>query len=537
MTPPTFTLCYTSIRGDQIARVVALWQSRAMRPHLVGWSITTDSDKVDAIKACERLMMGSEDPSDQLKLLSAVSTGLPGTCVKGWNLAAENAKVGGLLGDVVIAVADDFNPPEGWDELLTTCGPENWWLQDRVVHVWDGYNPDIYTLGILTSIRYNRFGYLFYPGYESMFCDTEFTLVAQSDGVVIDATHLLFEHMHPDCGKRERDAFDLIQASTARWNSGQMLFNYRQSIGFPIDAGPMSDPTVVGASDMAVFVQAIKDDFCLNEVCDRLVEEGARTFFFYVPNQYWSGQTTREDEIAQVEVCFKRLSSNTKLSVYCKTFDIEKHRAQGRSRIQVETHARNEALAWVRSKGFGHIIVADGDELWRRGLMQKLLQVVNDLKPQCVYTGMVPTIGLPGYPIEGAMDYATIYVGRDATFSECRSTYGTRYELNGYNVIHFTATRRTMDEIIQKSRDSGHYDDPNYDFEGWIKNILPKIREGMTNVHMYRPYNPWKRVRRWTPDEMNEIPKSLHPFLAQPARAVSPHLSRNFTDEGIPKAN
>jgi hypothetical protein len=316
-----------------------------------------------------------------------------------------------------------------------------------------------------------------------------------------------------------------------------MLFDYRQSIGFPIDAGPMSDDATVNAKDMAVFIQAIKDDFCLNEVCDRLVDEGARAFFFYVPNQYWSGQATSESEISQVRECAIRLAQNLDLSVHFTVFDIEKHRAPGRSRIQVETHARNEALAWIRQEGFKHIVIADGDELWRRGLMSKLVQTVNDIKPQCVYTGMVPTIGLPGYPIEGAMDYATIYVGRDVTFSECRGIHGAKHELVGHHIIHFSATRRTMDEIIQKSRDSGHYSDPSYDFEGWIKNILPNVRAGMTNAHMYVPYNPWKLVRNWTSQEFDEIPESLHRFLAQPVSSSSPHTSKNFTPGGIPKAN
>lgn len=531
--PPTFTLCYTTVRAAHVASVIQLWQSRARYPHLVGWSVTTDRDRADVLDTFSKF---SQDFPGLRMTLSAVQD-LPGNCVKGWNLASETARVGGQLGDILIAVADDFVPPQDWDVKLAAASVPGWWLSDHVVHVWDGYNPDIFTLAILTATRYRKFCYLFYPGYESMFSDTEFTFVAAADGVVIEATNLLFEHMHPDCGKRQRDNTDLHHASKSRWAAGEMLFNYRKSIGFPVDEGPMADTTEVSPKDMAVYVQAIKDDFCLNEVCDRLVDEGARTFFFYIPNQYWSGQETRADEISQVEECARRLTQNPALTVHCKIFDIAKHRAPGRTRIQVETHARNEALEWIRAKGFQHVVVADGDELWRKGLMAQLVQLVNDIKPQCVYTGMVPTIGLPGYPIEGAMDYATIYVGRDTLFNECRSTFGTRYELSGYRIIHFTATRRTMDEIIQKSRDSGHYDDPNYDFEGWIKNILPNIREGMTNVHMYKPYNPWKRVRAWSKQEMQEIPSSLHPFLAAPVSTASPHISRNFTPAGVPKAN
>jgi hypothetical protein len=508
---PTFSLCYTTVRPQAVEATIRLWMERSSNPRLINWSITTDADKPEVLEKFRQLQ------SDQI-IYNVVSE-IPGNCVRGWNLAAESLKMGGILGDIIIAVADDFVPPVNWDRELTAIAPDGWWFEDKVVRTWDGYNPDIFTLAILTAKRYDRFRYLFYPSYESMFSDTEFTAVAMSENVVIDASHLLFEHMHPDCGKRQRDANDLHHASTARWRTGELLFNYRKSIGFPVDDGPMADTTPVEAKDLAVHIQAVKDDFCLNEVCDRLVEEGVRAFFFYVPNEYWSEKPTPKSEIEEVSQCALRLSLNKELRVMFKVFDIARHRAPGRSRIQVETHARNEAMDWIRGYGYKHILIADGDELWKPGLMRKLLQVVNDIKPQCVYTGMIPTIGLPGYPIEDAQDFATIYIGRDAKFSECRGTYGTRYQLWGFNIIHFTATRRTMDEIIQKSRESGHYDDPNYDFEGWIANILPNIKAGMRNVHMYKPYNPWKRVRNWTDEEMKEIPSSLYPYLAvgQPA--------------------
>jgi hypothetical protein len=503
---PTFTLCYTTVRAGFIRPVVDKWMSRAARPHLVNWGITTDSDKPEAILSIDQV---AEDLSGRVTV--AHVTDLPGTCVKGWNLAAQKTK----LGDIIIAVADDFDPPQDWDDNLMSCSEAEWWLEDRVVHVADGYNPNIFTLAILTKKRFDRFGYIFYPGYESMFCDTEFTFVAHNEKVVIEATHLLFEHLHPDCGKRQRDNTDLNHSSRHRYAVGEMLFKYRQSMGFPVDAGPKFDETRVSPKDLAVYIQATKNDFCLFEVCERLYEEGIRNFFFYIPNEYWSGRPTPKDESDQVVgVVHQLINTFSDIQVEYRVFDIKPHRAPGRSRIMVETYARNEALDWVRSFGFKHIVIADGDELWRRGLLEELIDTVNDFKPLCVFTGMVPVVGLPGYPIEGAVDKASIYVNHEAKFQECRGTFGAKYELRGHKIFHFTATRRTMDEIIRKNRESGHYDDPNYDFEGWIKNVLPNIKPGMRNVHMYRPYNPWKLVREWSLDEMKEIPRSLHQFLA-----------------------
>jgi hypothetical protein len=110
----------------------------------------------------------------------------------------------------------------------------------HVVHVEDGYVHNLFVLAILTRKRYEQFGYIFYPGYESMFCDTEFTEVSYRDSVVIPATNLLFEHIHCDCGKRVRDIHDKEHSSKDRWNRGEMLFNYRKDLGFPLDDGPMA---------------------------------------------------------------------------------------------------------------------------------------------------------------------------------------------------------------------------------------------------------------------------------------------------------
>jgi hypothetical protein len=540
--PPTFTLLYTTIRPQAVEQVLNLWLNRAADKTKINVMVTTDVDNAATIAALTKLQSDIEFNQKHNGYYVGVQQNLPGNCVKGWNMAAEMAKVGGCAGDVLIAIADDFIPPENWDAQLATVAEDGWYLKDHVVHVSDGYNTDIFTLAIVTYARYKRFGYVFYPQYESIYSDTELTFVANGENVVINATHLLFEHMHPDCGKRTRDLVDLNHSSDARYKTGRMLFEYRQSIGFPIDDGPMANTDEVKAADVAVYVQAIKDDFCLNEVCDRLVEEGARFFYFSIPEEYWSGQAASEDEIQDVIKCALRLRGIPGVEVeYCRV-NVKTHRKPDSTRIQVETSVRNSALESIRSMGHEHIVVVDGDELWHRGLMKKLLTVVNDIKPQCVYTGMVPTIGLPGYPIEGALDFATIYVGRAGRFSECRATYGTRYEMPGHNIIHFTCTRRTMGEIVEKSRNSGHYDDANYDFEGWIKNILPNVREGMTNAHMYRPYQPWKRVGAWTVSEIAEIPKSLHPYLAIPTNPrmdhePSPHVSKKFTADGIPKAN
>jgi hypothetical protein len=274
--------------------------------------------------------------------------------------------------------------------------------------------------------------------------------------------------------------------------------------------------------NFAAYIQATKDDFCLYEVCKRLLDDGLTTFFFCVPQHYWNGRKTPEDEVRQVYDVSEKLKESG-ASCHVRMFNVDQHRAPGRSLVDVETRVRNDSIAWIRSQGFQHIIIVDGDELWRSTCFTRAKKFIMDIKPQSLALGMVPTIGLPGYPIEGATDMATAYIGPTAHFVECRRPSGETLQLNQVRgIIHFTATRRTMQEIIDKHRASGHYDDPAYDFEGWIANTLPNAKPGLRNAHMYRPYQIWELVRDWTPDELNDIPLSIHPYLGIPKGYTNP---------------
>jgi len=129
---------------------------------------------------------------------------------------------------------------------------------------------------------------------------------------------------------------------------------------------------------------------------------------------------------------------------------------------------------------------------------------------------MIPVIGLPGYPIEFAQDLAVVYIGGNLNFKSCRTPTIRQTIIPFPRIYHFTGTRRTMEETIVKHRRSGHYDDPDYDFEGWIKNILPNVQPGLKNAHMYKKYQIWPSVRDWRSDEVSQIPSSLIRYLGSP---------------------
>jgi hypothetical protein len=493
-----------------------LWNSRS-KLHDIEWCVAVDDGDIASLAAASSATNAAVLSGACRSAKTTVNKG-PKNCNAGWNAAAEIS-----TGKIIIAVADDFMPPPNWDEVLLALEPKTWLDEDRVIHINDGYVRDLCTLAIFTRTRYDKFGYLWYPKYQSMFNDTEFTEVAYRDGVVIEAMHLLFEHIHPDCGKRERDDVDRAHASQERWNAGEMLFKFRKARGFPLDDGPKAPvytaetevkPEAKKNDEFVAYMQVTQDDLCLLEVCKRLAEEGVKIFFFAQPNEYWSGEaidTVYTGEVDKVAEQVRALG----LTVHQKTFDVKKYRFTGDDRLTVETRVRNDSLAWVRSLGYHNILIVDGDELWMRGTLE-MLQPYIEQGHTAISTYMIPVIGLPGYPIEMAQDLAVVYIGGTIIFKSCRTPTVRQTVIPFPRIYHFTGTRRTMEETIRKHRRSGHYDDPDYDFEGWLKNILPNVKPGLKNAHMYKKYQIWPTVRDWRSDEIQQLPVSLHPYLGLP---------------------
>lgn len=505
MSEPVFSLAYTSVREQMIGPVVEMWRKAASGKYTIEVVIGVDGNNPLCIAAANavpdaKVVIQGEEPFNS---------------TRGWNAAAA-----ATTGKVIICVADDFRPCLAWDEKMFTLKTQ-WMDEDWVVHTEDGYVHNLCVLSILTRKRYDRFGYVFYPQYESLFSDTEFTEVAYLEGRVINAKHILMEHMHPDCGKRPRDDFDSKHASKSRWNMGEMLFNYRKNVGFPVDDGPKATITSTPAPaeklnpylQYAAYLQATRDDLCLNEVCQRLFDEGVRAFFFCIPDEYWSGKPTPQEEVEQVRDAGERLRKQG-ANVWTKIFSVVDYRFPGDSRIVVETRVRNDALLWVRQNGFTKICVVDGDELWPKGMLGLIQEVVSTVNPLAISLPMIPVLGFPGYPVHGAADRVISYVGHGCSFRDCRTPVGQVYYENRATVYHFTSTRKTMEETIEKHRQSGHFDDPEYDFEGWLRNTLPNVKPGMKNAHMYRRYQIWPEVRAWKPEELQEIPATIHPYLA-----------------------
>lgn len=422
-----------------------------------------------------------------------------GGCVAAWNAGASLS-----TGQILIQLSDDWIPPQDWDEIIIERMGDK--ITDEAVLAVsdgiireDGKMTKCLCMAIMTRERYLAQGHMFHREYLSVYSDNEFTDRAYEDNVVIEARDVVFEHIHPISGKIAMDATYDAQNAPSRYAKGEETYLKRKTRHKAL------------SREYGAFILATKDDFCLLEVCQRLREEGVKHIWFGIPDEYWNGKKNTEQNRDEVLKIAAKIQGSVAMEL-----EVGKYRAPDRHILETEAMVRNSMLDTMRSQGIEHVLVVDGDELWLPGTLKKVDQYIDDNSPTSLSIRMIPVAGLPGYPISGGTDLAMIYLAPGVKFSQCRSSEGDQFIYPRRNVIHFTATRKTMDEIIQKHLESGHYTDPAYAFDWWFKNKLPFIKPGTKDAHMYTKWSTWPLVREWTKEEWSIIPDSIKPYLGEP---------------------
>lgn len=149
-------------------------------------------------------------------------------------IAACNYGVGGKVFDIVLLISDDMVPVvEGWDEIIRREMRAHAPDTDGVLWFNDGYQGrKLNTLCILGRAYYDRFGYIYHPEYQSLYCDNEFMMVADSLGRQTYHEDVIIEHRHPDTGNRPSDAV-YGRNGRLQW-ADQQLFEKRKAAGFPL---------------------------------------------------------------------------------------------------------------------------------------------------------------------------------------------------------------------------------------------------------------------------------------------------------------
>lgn len=159
--------------------------------------------------------------------------------VQAINNAAEYA-----TGDLLIVISDDFSlPPFHWDVALVEALHDK---QDFIVKTSDFTTnrqgqqqgqPWIITLPIMDRKYYERFGYIYYPAYGHMFCDTEMTHVADLLGRKITLP-INFPHNHYSANGV---ADEVSNKANATWAQGEALYLSRVKDNFGL-VGELCQP-------------------------------------------------------------------------------------------------------------------------------------------------------------------------------------------------------------------------------------------------------------------------------------------------------
>lgn len=212
MTNMQFSLIHPSRQRAEIAKkTIELWLGNADHPKDIQYILSVDHNDPQ-LKQYKRI---SQELGVKLHIAMNKSA-----------IEAINRATRKSTGNIIIVVSDDFSSPKHWDtDLLKELDGK----EDFIVKTQDGIQEWIITLPILDRKYYDRFGYVYYPKYEHLFCDTEMTSVADLTGRKI-TSQLLFEHRHYSTGKSMIDAINIKNNKT--WRQGEKLYNQRKAINF-----------------------------------------------------------------------------------------------------------------------------------------------------------------------------------------------------------------------------------------------------------------------------------------------------------------
>ena len=134
--------------------------------------------------------------------------------------------------DIVLIASDDMVPQvKGYDDIIRKNMKKHYPNYDGVLWFNDGYqNRNLNTLSILGKKYYQRFNYLYYPEYKSVWCDNEFMEVANILQKQTYIDEVIIKHEHPDWGFGGRDV--IHELNDVNISHDKQVYNNRKSINF-----------------------------------------------------------------------------------------------------------------------------------------------------------------------------------------------------------------------------------------------------------------------------------------------------------------
>ena len=187
------------------------WIAAADQPSRVEHLFSSNADD-EISMSCEEIAAG------------VVGCEMPGrvTAVRNWNAAAAAS-----TGDLLVVIADDLHPSHGWDTALEAlCHDLDPVQAAFVINVHDHEaRSHLIRHPVISRKYYQNYG-LWHPQYDGFFVDDDFTLSAHRRNVVIDGSHLKFDHKHgQNRGRSSSSASQKLMMTT--WTKGKTIFVQR----------------------------------------------------------------------------------------------------------------------------------------------------------------------------------------------------------------------------------------------------------------------------------------------------------------------
>jgi hypothetical protein len=134
--------------------------------------------------------------------------------------------------DIVLLASDDMTPKvKGYDNIIRNKMKEHYPDTDGVLWFNDGHQGNnLNTLCILGKKYYERFNYIYYPEYKSVWSDNEFMLVGNILKKQTYFDEVIIEHEHPDWGYGTND--DIHNTNHKNLNFDKNLYYNRKLINF-----------------------------------------------------------------------------------------------------------------------------------------------------------------------------------------------------------------------------------------------------------------------------------------------------------------
>lgn len=138
--------------------------------------------------------------------------------------------------DILINMSDDqIFVEEAFDKIIERDMAEHFPDLDGFLHYNDNQQrANVPTMSIMGKKYYDRFGYIYNPEYQSLWCDVEAMDVAKLLGrwKYMGDDKVIFHHLHPAWGKAEWDDQYRKTESTSMWVYDEAVYKRRKQFNF-----------------------------------------------------------------------------------------------------------------------------------------------------------------------------------------------------------------------------------------------------------------------------------------------------------------